>query len=216
MSMDINTEKQKILEAGLKDVPFDGWTLATFENAAKKNDMDPAMVMALFPRGERDIMDYFGAWADAKMLDALKGIHIEDLKVRARIRMAVEKRIEILSPYKECVQICFKKLLMPQNARLGAKMTWRSADVIWTWAGDDSTDYNKYTKRGLLSGVIGTTMTYWLQDNSGDNTKTYAFLNARIENVLFVGQNASKVIKPLESVWKNFIVPNIKSRTEKV
>jgi len=214
--MDISIEKQKILEAGLKDVPFDGWSLETFENAAAKLEMDKAIVMALFPRGERDLMDYFAQWTDEKMIAALSDVHIEDLKVRARIRMAVEKRIEILTPYREAVNACFKKLVMPQNARLGAKMTWRTSDVIWNWAGDDATDYNKYTKRGLLSGVIGTTMTYWLQDNTGDNVKTFKFLNARIENVLFIGQNTSKVIKPLETLWKNFIVPNIKSRTEKV
>lgn len=211
--MDINTEKAKILEAGLKDVPFDGWTLTTFENAAEKLKMDKAIVMALFPRGERDLMDYFGQWTDQKMIEALSDVHIEDLKVRARIRMAVEKRVEILTPYRECVNACFKKLLLPQNARLGAKITWRTADIIWNWAGDDATDYNRYTKRGLLSGVIGTTMTYWLQCSSGDNVKTFEFLNARIENVLFVGQNASKVIKPLESMWKNFIVPTIKNKT---
>ena len=214
--MDITKEKEKILEAGLKDVPFDGWTLDVFEKAAEKLKMDPAIVMALFPRGESDIMDYFAEWADAKMLEALSDININDLKVRARIRMAVEKRIEILTPHRESVQACFKKLVMPQYARLGAKMMWRTADVIWTWAGDTSTDYNRYTKRGLLSGVIGTTMTYWLQCSSGDNVKTFEFLNARIENVLFVGQNASKVVKPLETLWKNFIVPNIKNKTEKV
>lgn len=214
--MDINIEKQKILEAGLKDVPFDGWSLETFENAAEKLDMDRAIVMALFPRGDRDLMDYFAQWADEKMITALTDVNIEDLKIRARVRMAVEKRIEILTPYKECVNACFKRLVMPQNARLGAKMTWRTSDVIWNWAGDDATDYNKYTKRGLLSGVIGSTMTYWLQCSSGDNAKTFDFLNARIENVLFIGQNASKIMKPLESVWKNFIVPNVKNRTGKI
>lgn len=212
--MDIELQKQQVLEAGLKDVPFDGWTLATFENAADKNDMDKNLVMALFPRGERDLMDYFGQWADEKMMDALKDVHQDDLKIRARIRMAVEKRIEILSPYKESVNACFKKLLLPHNARLGAKITWRTSDIIWKWAGDTSTDYNRYTKRGLLSGVIGSTMAYWLhQDNEADNVKTLNFLNARIENVLFVGQNTSKIIKPLETLFKNFIVPNIKNRT---
>jgi len=91
-------------------------------------------------------------------------------------------------------------------------MTWRTADVIWTWAGDTSDDYNKYTKRGLLSGVIASTMTYWLQDQSDDLVKTRDFLNNRIENVLFVGKNVGKIVKPLESIVKNFIVPNIKSK----
>jgi len=215
--MDIDTQKQKILEEGLKHVAFDGWTLSVFEQAAEALDMDKAIVIALFPRGEADLMDYFALWADGQMMAALADIKPDDLKIRARIRMAMEKRIEVLSPHKESVRMAFKKLVMPQHARMGAKMTWRTADVIWTWAGDTSEDYNRYTKRGLLSGVIGATMTYWLQqDDDFDNAKTFAFLNNRIENVVNVGQTASKIIKPLEGLLNTVIKPTLKSKMGKI
>ena len=152
---------------------------------------------------------------DEKMMESLSSVTIEDLKVRARIRIAVEKRIEILTPYKEVVQHSFKKLRSPNHARLSTSIMWRTSDRIWNWAGDEATDYNKYTKRGLLSGVIGSTFIYWLNDDSDDAKKTKIFLNNRIENVLFVGKNIGKIVKPLESIFKNFIVPNIKSKTEK-
>lgn len=213
--MDIKETQTHIFEAGLKNVPFDGWTLQAFEQAAETEGTDKALVMAVFPRGEMDILDFYAQWADDKMMMALADVHPDDLKIRARVRMAVEKRIEILTPHKEATRMAFKKLLMPNFARTGAKMTWRTADVIWNWAGDESTDYNRYTKRGLLSGVIATTMTYWLQNNDEDNQKTYDFLSARIENVLFIGKNTSKIVKPLEGIVKNFIVPNIKSKMDK-
>jgi ubiquinone biosynthesis protein COQ9 len=215
--MDISTEKTKILEAGLTHVPFDGWTLDVFEKAAESQNMDKAMVMAVFPRGIADILDYFAVWADNKMLDALKDVKTDDLKIRACIRTAMEKRIEILTPHKEAVSLAFKKMMHPQYARMGGKITWRTADVIWTWAGDNSTDYNRYTKRGLLSGVIGTTMTYWLrQDDDFDNAKTFAFLNNRIENVVKVGQTTSKIIKPLEGFYNTVVKPNIKNKMGKI
>ena len=89
--------------------------------------------------------------------------------------------------------------------------------MIWTWAGDDATDYNRYTKRGLLSGVIGATMAYWLQQNDdATNAKTFAFLNNRIENVVTIGQNTSKVIKPVEGFIKNVLKPTIKSKMGKI
>jgi ubiquinone biosynthesis protein COQ9 len=103
----------------------------------------------------------------------------------------------------------------PQNSRKGIDVTWKTADVIWNWAGDTSDDYNRYTKRGLLSGVIGTTMAYWMRDESDNHEKTKAFLNDRIENVIFVGQNLSKVLNPIESAIKNFIMPSIKSKMNK-
>jgi ubiquinone biosynthesis protein COQ9 len=214
--MNIEQQKQQILEEGLKHVPFDGWTVETFETACDALKIDKELVIALFPRGEADFIDYFAQWADQKMMDALQSVNTEDLKIRATIRTAVEKRIEILSPHKEAVQMAFKKLLMPQHARLGAKVTWRTADVIWTRAGDQSTDYNRYTKRGLLSGVIGATMTYWLQQNDdADHAKTFAFLNNRIENVVMIGQSTSKIIKPVEGFINGVIKPTIKSKMGK-
>ena len=215
--MDISTQKQKILEAGLKHVPFDGWTLDVFEKATTHLKMDKAIVIALFPRGVADILDYFAEWADDQMMVALKDIKQDDLKIRARIRMAMEKRINILTPHKEAVSLAFKKMLNPQYSRMGAKITWRTADKIWTWAGDESTDYNRYTKRGLLSGVIGATMAYWIRQNDDfDNTKTFAFLNNRIENIVKVGQKTSMIVKPLEVFFNTVIKPNIKDKMGKI
>lgn len=214
--MDIKKQKTDILEKALAHVAFDGWSLEIFEKAAIDLNLPTTIIAALFPRGEADTITFFSEWADEKMIDALKKTNIEDLKVRARIRIAVEKRLEILTPHKEAVHYTFKKLVKPNYTRLSGKITWATADKIWIWAGDTSTDYNHYTKRGLLSGVIASTFLYWLQDDSKESEKTKSFLNNRIENVLFVGKNVNKLLTPLESVVKNFIVPTIKAKTEKV
>ena len=42
---------------------------------------------------------------------------------------------------------------MPQNAALGARLLYRTVDTAWYAAGDTSTDWNFYTKRGLLAAV---------------------------------------------------------------
>jgi ubiquinone biosynthesis protein COQ9 len=65
---------------------------------------------------------------------------------------------------------------------------WRSADRIWTWAGDTATDYNHYTKRALLSGVMASTTLFWMQDNSPASAASRAFLDRRIDNVLNIGR----------------------------
>jgi ubiquinone biosynthesis protein COQ9 len=214
--MDIQKTKQQIIEEALKNIPFDGWTTNAFEKAVEDLKMDKAVLPALFPRGIQDYLNYFSEWADDQMLEALESINADDLKIRAQIRMAVQKRIEVLTPHKEATRTAFKTYLNPQYARGGAKITWRTADKIWNWAGDTSTDYNQYTKRGLLSGVIATTMTYWMRDESGSNDKTFEFLNNRIENVVMIGQGSSKIIKPVESFIKNIVMPTVKSKMEKV
>jgi len=52
------------------------------------------------------------------------------------------------------------------------------------WAGDTATDFNFYTKRLLLSGVLGSTTLYWLEDRSPGGVDTHGFLDRRLADVL--------------------------------
>ena len=61
---------------------------------------------------------------------------------------------------------------------------WWFSDTIWRAIGDSSTDSNYYSKRVILSSVIGTTLPVWLSDQSDDKAAARAFLDNRIENVM--------------------------------
>ena len=50
--------------------------------------------------------------------------------------------------------------------------------------GDTATDHNHYSKRLILSGVLGATRLVWFGDESDGNEKSWAFLDRRIENVM--------------------------------
>ena len=52
------------------------------------------------------------------------------------------------------------------HAALGAKLMYRTVDAMWRAAGDTSTDFNFYTKRGILAGVYGSTAMRWFNDTS--------------------------------------------------
>ena len=67
-------------------------------------------------------------------------------------------------------------------------MTWRAI-------GDNSTDFNFYTKRALLSGVYTSTMLYWFSDNSEDFEDTWKFLANRIADVMQIEKVKAAVIK---------------------
>ena len=65
-----------------------------------------------------------------------------------------------------------------------AKLVYRTVDAMWRAAGDTSTDFNFYTKRGILAGVYGSTAMRWFNDAGEDEKATDEFLAARIENVM--------------------------------
>ncbi|MCI5061269.1 MAG: COQ9 family protein [Alphaproteobacteria bacterium] len=201
MDLDIQDIKDRILRAALADVPFDGWQWSVIETAAQKCGFEADMAEAVFPEKIQSVLTHFSAWADREMLQKLEPVKIEDMRVRDRVHMAVMRRIEVLTPHKEAVRACSGFWFKPMHKMTGGKIVWATADQIWNWAGDTATDYNHYTKRLLLSGVIISTMLAWLADETGDLKATEAFLARRIENVLKLGGRAGKVIGRVQHLW---------------
>ena len=89
-------------------------------------------------------------------------------------------------PHREAVQRSLSLFATPLNIPRGAKLLYDTVDTIWHAAGDRSTDFNFYTKRGLLAGVYAATSLYWLDDRSDDMEATKAFLDRRLAEVLAI------------------------------
>lgn len=185
--------RDEILEAALPNVPFDGWSWEAIGQAAEECGYDQAMAVAVFPARMTDVLDAFSDRADRQMLDALSDTNPEDLKVRERIAECVIRRFEMLAKDKEAVRKSLLFWALPTRKPRAAKIIWRTADRIWDWAGDTATDYNRYTKRGLLSGIIVSTTLAWLDDTDPDMQPTKAFLSRRIENVMTIGKLTGKL-----------------------
>lgn len=195
MSDSLTKTRDALLEEMLPDVVFDGWRWDVALAAAPRCGFAPGRVRAVFPGGLPDIVAHFSDWADRRMMAALKDTDSETLRVRNRIRTALLVRLDVLRPHREAVRQALAYWAMPLRGARAAKTLWRTADVIWRWAGDTATDYNRYTKRALLSGVISSTVLAWLGDDSGDLAATGAFLDRRIENVMQIGRIVGKLKK---------------------
>lgn len=183
--------RDKIVTALIPAVAFDGWTLAAAERAALESGYDKDMIRAVFCNGLNDIVSHFADMADRAMLDILDDP--AHLKIRERVTLAAQKRLEWLSKHKEAERQAVAYWMRPLRKYQGAKIVWRTADVIWNWAGDRANDYNRYTKRALLSGVLASTTLYWLQDEGRNLSATFAFLDRRIENVMQWGKMIGEI-----------------------
>lgn len=189
---DVMRIRDEILTSALPHVPFDGWTWAALERGAVDAGHDAALVRAVFPGGIADALDGFADLADRSMLAGLADVDVGALRVRDRVRAALLARYRFLEPYREALRqsVCYWAVLH-RKAR-GAKILWRTADRIWGWAGDSSTDYNRYTKRALLCGVITSTTLAWLDDHDKsrgeDAGSLQGFIDRRIGNVLQFGK----------------------------
>ncbi len=183
----------QFLQAILPNIAFDGWTDKAMRQTTLGLGLPTGTENRLFPDGPKQLLTFFIDWVNRQMVTAAEGIDLDDMRVRDRVTWLVRKRLEILHPHKEALRAALAFLAQPQHAALASRLLYRSCDRIWRLAGDRSTDFNFYTKRGLLAGVLSSTTLYWLNDRSEDHTESWAFLDRRIENVMTLGKNIGRV-----------------------
>lgn len=181
--MDSQDNKDKIIRHALSHAATDGWSRQTLAKAAEAQGLNPMMAEALFP-SLKDATSYVSDYFDRLLLAQLTTTNTSTMRTRDKIAHAVMTRLDLMAPYRDGL-----KAVMAARLKLrGARVLWRTADRIWIWAGDTATDYNKYTKRGLLSGVILSTTLFWFNDNSPGFRATSTFLERRIDGIMNTGK----------------------------
>lgn len=175
--------RQLALAVG-ENAVFDGWTPAAVEAAAASAGVEPAQARLAFPKDAAGLVDLYGQAIDRALEAEFPPERVATMKIRARIRELLWTRLQLQAPAREAIRRALAILAMPQNLGRAARFSWRTADVMWRIAGDTATDYNHYTKRLTLSAVYGSTLLFWLNDESEGFADTAAFLDRRIDEVM--------------------------------
>jgi ubiquinone biosynthesis protein COQ9 len=205
--MDDQTAREAVLAAALPHAAFDGFTDSVLQKAAMEARVKD--VARLFENGPISLVEFYSTWADAQMETKLATADLKAMKIRQRIAAAVKARLSVLAPHKEAARRAAALLSLPMHAALGAKLVYRTVDAMWRAAGDTSTDFNFYTKRGILAGVYGSTAMRWFNDTGEDEKATDEFLAARIENVMQFEKFKAKAKEALSNfpAFANFTKP---------
>ncbi|MEM1053302.1 MAG: COQ9 family protein [Pseudomonadota bacterium] len=166
---------------------FDGWNETALVAAAEMAGADVDVAKLAFPSGTSQPMDMIEAWianVDEAMETEWPKERLAELKIRERIRTLVAFRLEAVAHVDEALRRALSVMAMPHNAPRALQLGWRSADIMWRLAGDTATDYNHYTKRGILAGIYSATLAVFVNDDSEGKTRTYEFLDRRIDGVM--------------------------------
>lgn len=188
--------RARILDAFPPHAARLGWTDAAFNAAVAEAGLSEGEAALACPKGVADLFDAFAARADEAMLAGLEDLDLPNMRIRDKVRAAVQLRLEAQADYKDAARAMTRALARPDRAPEAARLVWRTADHIWKALGDTSTDENFYTKRATLSGVLASTYARWFSDQSADHEATWAFLDARIENVMQFEKFKAK-LKPI-------------------
>jgi ubiquinone biosynthesis protein COQ9 len=193
MTYDRDADRLALLEATLSHAAFDGWSQKAFDAGARDAGIPADRALNAFPGGLAELLAFYHEVEDAAMLEAMARANVPEMRVRDRIAFAVKARLQRNTRHREAIKSACSFLAMPHNAALALRLLYRTVDAMWYGAGDTATDFNFYTKRGLLAGVYSATVLYWLNDKSALSADTWSFLDRRIDEVMQVPKLLGKV-----------------------
>lgn len=182
------TPRDRILNAALPLVVFEGWTDKMLAQAVQEAGLPEGADDLYFPEGVLDLLAYWAEALNREAAEHLETLDLAEMKIRDRVTQGVLARLEVIAPHEEAARRAMARLAVPDSF-LGGRLSapgqlWAAADMIWRAIGDTSTDGNYYSKRTILSGVIAATIPVWLNDPDPAKIKAREFLDARIANVM--------------------------------
>ena len=185
--------RDRLADAMASETVFEGWSRAALAAASRRLELPAGESDRLFPGGPVQVLTYVSERADLRTVEDMEKEGVATLKVRDRIRSAVRIRLERHAGDREAARRALALLSLPFNGGLALRLLYRTVDAMWYAAGDNSTDFNFYTKRATLAGVYSSTLLYWLNDRSPGSEATWAFLDRRIDDVMKIEKLKSQV-----------------------
>ena len=173
--------EQTVLDTALARADDLGWNARLVRAACEAEGLSLGDQELLLPNGPRDLAALLSRRHDARAMAELAQIDAASLKIREQIARAVSARMEAGAADLPATRRCAAFLALPPNADLGLSLAWETADQLWRWAGDAATDWNHYSKRAILSGILIPALTMrWFDGREAAE----AFVARRIDNVM--------------------------------
>ena len=177
----MHDDRERLLDAALTHVPFEGMNDRALLAGARDLGMSHELARVHFPQGGAGLAAAYHRRGDAALARAM-ATSSPSGRIRDRIAEAIWQRLALADP--ELVRAGATVMALPQNAALGARLLWETADVIWTGLGDASDDVSWWTRRATLASVYSAVVLYWLGDHSTGRADTRAFIDRRIDDVM--------------------------------
>lgn len=192
--------RAKWLAALLPNVPFDGWTREAAKAAALDAGLSAGEQALAAPRGLPDLVDGFFDMVEQDAANALKQTDLTGMGVRQKVALGVTVWLDALAPNKEAARRAGARGFLPWVAGDALQRTYSVADMIWTATGDTSSDYNQYSKRGLLAATLPLIFVRWLDEDDEDAMQAY--IARRLTRAMKFGQVGGKIVAPLLNAVK--------------
>ena len=171
-----------ILKVAKKHIFFDGWNDKIIDSIARKSKFKSEEIGVLFPKGYKSILELYLLDLNDDMIKACQKINLSKMKTHERIREIILLRLKNNEKDKKLIRKTFFSLMLPQHYKIATATLYDVVDKIWFITGDNSTDFNFYTKRAILALIYSSTVFYWLNNNK-NLEQTKIFLNKQLKKI---------------------------------
>ena len=180
-----------------------GWNENLFDNIANESVFSYEEIYALFPEGYSSIIQMYLEEIDRVMTKESKKINLIRLKTHERIRELCILRLNIMAKEKNLISKTFLHLLLPSNYKFSLKNLYNTVDQMWFLAGDNSTDFNFYSKRIILASIYTSTIIHFINNDNMDETLFLLDkLLRKVSKIPKVKSNIGDFVKIVPQVFK--------------
>jgi len=192
--MNLTKIRSEVLQTSKNIIEKNGWNENLFFLISQNCNYKEHEINTLFPNGYESLLTLYLTEINEKMTEKSKSLNLIRLKIHERIKALMTIRLNIMKNEKKLISKTFLYLLLPHNFKIASQNLYKTVDQIWFLSGDNSTDFNFYSKRAILASIYTTTLLHFINNDNIDET------------IDVMNQNLKKVSK----------IPKIKNQTKNI
>lgn len=195
MTINSRENKRKILQNFLKLCEFEGVSDAVLTRAVKESGIDEKYTNIIFENSIISLIEFHIEEINREIENRVQNeMNFHDKKIRSKIQFCLYNLFEIQKNNRLALARIRNFYFDPKNFTsinlgprpmiLALQNAGKISDAIWKSIGDQSTDFNYYTKRLTLAKIIIQSFNIFLKDESDDLQNTKNFIDEKIEAVM--------------------------------
>ena len=143
-----------------------GWNDSLFEKISSRHRIAHEELAILFPDGYKQMLKLSLDYLNYELENICSQCDFIRMPVHKRIKKIIITKVNLMNKHKDFYRRTFYFLLIPINYKLLTTYLYKSVDLMWYISGDNSTDFNFYTKRMILLSVYSSVILHYISNDS--------------------------------------------------
>jgi len=176
-----NNIKKIILEEAKKYIFSNGWNENLLNLISKNKKFKINEINSLFPDGYVSLLKFYLEELNSNFILQAKKLNLKNIRTHIKVRKLILLKLKLYQYEKTIIRKTYFSLLSPKHLNISSRALYNTVDDIWFFAGDESTDFNFYSKRAILSTIYSSVILHWI--NNEDIHLTEKFLDKQLFRV---------------------------------